>query len=378
MNSRKILQFSQGQIQTPAFLPDATLGVVRSLDSLDLSRCGIQALVMNTFHLMQRPGSSTVRALGGLHEMTGWQGPLVTDSGGFQVFSLIRENVKYGTINDRGIFFQPEASARKFRITPEKIIQLQLSFQTNVLICLDDCTHPDDSLAVQLISVERTIAWARRCKKTFDQLVNQKEFSAKERPLLFAVIQGGNSHELRKRCAGELLEIGFDGFGFGGWPFDSDRNLLIDMIGYTRELVPLAIPMHALGIGHPRTVVAVSKLGYDLFDSALPTRDARQGRLYSLNDDFSFANDDWDENWFSYLYINDKKYIKSDYPVFPSCDCHCCTNYSVGYLHHLFKINDGLFLRLSTIHNLRFMALLTKKLRAEDSEPEMFPQTSVG
>lgn len=368
MNSSKIVRLPGTDIKAPAFLPDATFGVVRSADVQDLIRCGVQGLVMNTFHLMQRPGSSTVRALGGLHQMSAWQGAIVTDSGGFQAYSLIRENPKHGSITDRGISFQPDRSQRKFNLTPEKTVQLQLSFGTNVVVCLDDCTNPSDPFETQVISVRRTIDWAHRCKKEFQRILNQKSPSTKERPLLFGVIQGGNYRDLRDRCASELLEIGFDGFGFGGWPLDAERNLLIDTIGYTRELIPMTIPMHALGIGHPLNLIAASEMGYDLFDSALPTRDARRGRLYSVSDGLSRIPSEFDAEWFSYLYISDKKHIKANYPIFQACDCACCQNYSVGYLHHLFKIKDSLFFRMSTIHNLRFMVLITEALAVRDSQ----------
>jgi queuine tRNA-ribosyltransferase len=361
-DERKTLVFPEGQVQTPAFLPDATLGAVRSVDSLDLERCGIEAVVMNTFHLMQRPGSSTIKALGGLHRMSGWRRPIVTDSGGFQAYSLIRENPRFGAISDRGISFQPEASNRKFHLTPEKTVQLQIGYGSNIVICLDDCTHPDDSLDIQKLSVERTLKWGRRSKDAFRQVIEQKGLSAGERPLLFAVIQGGSSLELRKRCASELLDMGFDGYGFGGWPFDSQRNLLLDVIAYARELIPKEFPMHALGLGHPLNVVSACGLGYDLFDSALPTRDARNGRLYGLVEGLASFPYDFAGDWFSYTYINDKKWIKEVGPVLDSCDCYSCERYSTGYLHHLFKIGDSLFLRLATIHNLRFMTRLTGHL----------------
>ncbi|MBS1807423.1 MAG: queuine tRNA-ribosyltransferase family protein [Acidobacteria bacterium] len=359
----KALSFFRGEMRVPAFLPDATLGVVRSIDSLDLEMCGIQALVMNTFHLMQRPGSSTIKSLGGLHRMGGWERPIVTDSGGFQIYSLIRENPKYGSISEKGLSFQMEDSPRKFNLTPEKTIQLQVGYGSDVVICLDDCTHPNDPFELQEASVKRTISWARRCKKIFDQLMDQKKISENSRPLIFGVIQGGQSRDLRKFCANELMEIGFDGFGFGGWPLDTKGNLLTEIIGYTRELVPSHLPMHALGVGHPINVVASFYLGYDLFDSSLPTRDARNGRLYTLCHEWPFSPGEWKGDWFSYTYIADNKHIKTDGPIFSSCDCLCCLRYSVGYLHHLYKIKDGLFLRLATIHNLRFMTLLTEQLR---------------
>jgi queuine tRNA-ribosyltransferase len=360
---RTTLQLPHGELKLPTFLPDATLGVVRSVDSCDLERCGIQGLVMNAFHLMQRPGSSTVQALGGLHKMSGWKRPITTDSGGFQAYSLIRQNSKYGNLTDKGIIFRPEGSDRKLQLTPEKTIQLQLSYGSDILFCLDDCTHVDDSLETQRESVKRTIDWARRCKEEFQHIFNQKRIPKEKQPLLFAVIQGGGYRELRHQCAEALLEIGFDGFGYGGWPLDSQGNLLTEIMAYTRELVPPEFPMHALGVGHPPNIVQCVKMGYDLFDSAMPTRDARHGRLYAFTTEEFSLSSTLENKWFSYIYVQDKKYIKSEAPVSYYCDALCCSNYSLGYLNHLFNINDTLFFRLATIHNLRFMTQLTERLR---------------
>jgi queuine tRNA-ribosyltransferase len=354
------LQLPHGDLQLPVYMPDATLGVVRSVDATDLLGCEVQAVVMNTFHLMQRPGSSTIQALGGLHTMSAWQGPIVTDSGGFQAYSLIQQNAKFGSLDEDGIIFKPEGASRKFQLTPEKAVQLQMSYDTDIVICLDYCTHVDAPFEVQELSVMRTIAWAKRCKNEFERLVKQKRLQAEQRPLLFAVIQGGGSHELRKHCTEALLEIGFDGFGYGGWPLDNQGKLLTDIITYTRELVPAQFPMHALGVGHPANVAECARIGYGIFDSAMPTRDARHARLYAFTQDtLTEANG----KWFNYVYVNDDKYIKSDAPVSPVCDCLCCKHYSRGYLRHLFKINDTLFFRLATIHNLRFMTMLTQRLK---------------
>ncbi|MBN1812266.1 MAG: queuine tRNA-ribosyltransferase family protein [Anaerolineae bacterium] len=364
-----VLQLPHGQLQLPVFLPDATMGVVRSVDSADLVRCGVQGVVMNAFHLMQHPGSSTVQALGGLHAMSGWQRPIVTDSGGFQAYSLIRQNPKLGSLTNNGLTFRPGQSHRKFTLTPEKSIQLQVSYGADVVVCLDDCTHVDASLEIQRESVERTIDWARLCKGEFERLVEQKDLSQKLRPLLLAVVQGGGSRELRKRCAEELLEIGFDGFGYGGWPLDGDGNLLADILAYVRELVPAEFPTHALGVGHPAYVVACVRMGYDLFDCSMPTRDARRGRLYALTTDTLPPHrggiEGGEADWFSYVYATDDKHIKSDVPISPYCDCPCCANTSLGYLHHLFAVKDGLALRLATMHNLRFMTQLMARLREE-------------
>ncbi|MGO8948830.1 MAG: tRNA-ribosyltransferase family protein [Ktedonobacterales bacterium] len=356
------IDLPHGALSLPAFLPDATYGVVRSVGSDDLRDCGINGLVMNTFHLMQRPGSSVVRALGGLHSMGAWPGPIITDSGGFQAYSLIRQNAKYGSITENGIVLRPERLDRKLLLTPEKSIQLQLRYDTDIAICLDDCTHVDAPFAVQEASTERTIKWARRCKDEFDRIVGQRRSTGQPRPQLFAVIQGGGYRELRKRCAESLLEIGFDGFGYGGWPLDSEGHLLVDMLAYSRELIPPEFPMHALGVGHPRNVVDSSRLGYALFDSALPTRDARHGRLYALGPEPLPARGV--SAWFDFVYVNDPKHVKANTSIFPECTCSCCAEYTLGYLHHLFKLGDGLFTRLATIHNLTFMARLMQRLGA--------------
>ena len=354
------LDLPHGQLPLPAFLPDATLGVVRSVDSVDLLQSGVQALVMNTFHLMQRPGSSTVQALGGLHRMSGWPRPIVTDSGGFQAYSLIRQNPKNGSLTDNGILFRPEGSNRKLQLTPEKCVQLQMSYGADVVMCLDDCTHVDDAPEQQAISVRRTVAWAKRCRAEFDRLLAQRKTEG-PRPLLFGVVQGGGSRDLRRACAEALLEIGFDGYGYGGWPLDAEGNLLVDMLGYTREVIPPQFPMHALGVGHPASIATCTALGYGIFDSALPTRDARHARLY-LFADADPQPSPTAAGWFRFIYLNDTKHIKDAQPVEPHCDCLTCRHYSRGYLHHLFKIGDATFMRLATIHNVRFMARLMAAL----------------
>jgi queuine tRNA-ribosyltransferase len=334
------------------------------VDAEDLLDAGVQAVQMNVFHLMQRPGSSTIQALGGLHRMAGWSRPIFTDSGGFQVYSLIRQNPKLGSISDRGATFRVEG--RKFILTPEKSVQLQLGYGSDVVICFDDCTHPADPPAAQAESVRRTILWARRCRKTFDELLAQKGLGNGQRPWLVGVVQGGTSRALRQECAEALLEVGFDGYGYGGWPLDQEGNLLLDMLSYTRELIPAEFPLHALGVGHPLNVVACAQIGYPLFDSTMPTRDARHGRLYVYTTDPQtqpFQSSDW----FRYLYINDERHLKQSGPISPHCDCLCCRRYSLGYLHHLFKLNDSLYPRLATMHNLRFMTLLTAALRGQGS-----------
>lgn len=360
-NTPKTLQTISGTLQLPLFLPDGTQGVVRSLDALDVEASGIQAVQMNVFHLMQRPGSSTIQALGGLHKMSGWQRPIFTDSGGFQIYSLLRQQSKRGSITDKGATFKPDGSDRKFNLTPEKSVQLQLSYGADVVICLDDCTHVDDPLSEQEKSVARTVAWAQRCREEFDQQLKQRKWEGEKRPLLIAVVQGGNEPDLRQRCAEQLLEIGFDGYGYGGWPLDADGNLLVEMVQLTRELIPNQFTLHGLGIGHPESIAACTRLGYNIFDSTMPTRDARHGRLYTFTQDPQAGK--LAGNWFKYIYPGDDKHKKKDLPVCGFNDSLLNGRYSLGYLHHLYKVNDTLFPRLATMHNLRFMSLMMESLR---------------
>jgi queuine tRNA-ribosyltransferase len=299
--------------------------------------------------------------------MAAWPRPIVTDSGGFQAYSIIREGRQHGRIGNHEIAWRAEDSDRTFRLTPEKSVQLQLRYGADIVICLDQCTHPDDPEEVQEQSVRRTVAWAARGKKEFERIVGGGRRGG-ERPQLFAVIQGGVSRELRRRCAEELLTIGFDGFGYGGWPVDSEGKLLQEMFAYTRELVPAEFPLHALGVGHPANIVEGVRLGYDLFDSSMPSRDARHGRLYAWRQpptppSLSIAGAD-----LVYVYVFDAKHAKASDPIMPGCDCYTCASYSLGYLHLLAARKDSLYMRLSTIHNLRFMVTLMQHIRDSDHD----------
>lgn len=363
------ITLARGHLDFPVYLPDATQGVVRAVDAVDLEHCGIQAVVMNTFHLMQRPGSSTIQSLGGLHRMSGWRGPIITDSGGFQAYSLIHQNAKFGSLSDRGISFQPEGAERKYQLTPEKTVQLQLGYGTDVVICLDDCTHVSATRADQELAVKRTVAWARRGKAEFERITKGKRYAEGQRPLIFGVIQGGGYLDLRRECAERLLEIGFDGFGYGGWPLAEDGSLLTEIFAYMREVVPAQYPLHALGVGHPKNVLACFDMGFGIFDSAMPTRDARHGRLYAFTYPAAGANQGLgSSDWLDYVYLNEERSIRANGPIDPDCDCLTCTRYSRGYLYHLFKTNDTLFFRLATLHNLRFMTRLTGRIRARALE----------
>ena len=364
------LRTPHGDVPLPAFLPDATRGAVRGLDARDLEACGVPALVVNAFHLSQRPGARTVAGLGGIHALMDWRRPVLSDSGGFQIFSLIRQNPRLGTLTSKEAIFRAAQGQKTRHLSPEKSIQSQLRLGADVLVCLDDCTHPSDPPAEQRASVDRTVAWARRCRDEFDRALDRRQGDG-PRPLLFAVVQGGADLELRTRCAEALLEIGFDGYAYGGWPFDADGRLLTEVLSHTATLMPPDKPKHALGIGNPDALIACARMGYSLFDCALPTRDARRGRLYVFAAATGLGH--------ARLYILDDVHRRDKAPLSDHCDCLACTHYSRAYLHHLFAIRDPLAGRLATIHNLRFYtALLDRLTQTGANHPPSPPGRGLG
>ena len=350
------LETKRGRIDLPAFLPDATRAAVRTLEASELAAVGVQALMVNVLHLSTQPGVDVIRRLGGLNRFMAWPYPIASDSGGFQIFSLITENKKYGSISNQGFLYRPGGGKEKRLFTPEKSIKSQVELGSDILFCLDQCTHPEASKEVQKESVDRTVRWAGQCKDEFNRRTNDHE----QPPLLFAVIQGGNNMDLRKRCAESLLEIGFDGFGFGGWPIDNEGRL-VDMVAEAAELVPSGYPLHALGVGSPKNILAAWDAGYTLFDSTLPTRDARRRRLYITTGPLDQSSLK-DKNFYRYLYIEDKKYIRDSGPIDKNCSCPCCSKYSRGYLNHLFRAKEDLAPRLATLHNLTFYSKLMETL----------------
>lgn len=357
------LHTPHGTLALPAFLPDATRGVVRTVDAADLRACGVSAVVTSTYHLMGSPGVGAIHAAGGLHRFMGWDGPLVTDSGGFQVFSLIRENPGLGSLTRDGAVFRAEAGGRRRLLTPEKSIQAQFQLGADILFCFDDCTRAEEAAAEQSASVERTISWARRCRAAFDQLLDQRGqlgADAAARPRLFGIIQGGDDPLLRRRCAEALVAMGFDGYGLGGWPVDGRGRLLAETLQCTADLMP-AGPKFALGVGKPENLIACARMGYNLFDCTLPTRDARHHRLYVFHsaDPASVL----EEGFYDHFYALDDVYVRDGRPVSAHCGCACCRSYSRAYLRHLFAVGDPLALRLATLHNLTFYEDLVGRIR---------------
>jgi len=357
------LQTKHGRLPLPAFLPDATKGVVRTLDSVDLEAVGVSGIVVNTFHLGVHPGATLVKRVGGVHRFVGWRGPIVSDSGGFQVYSLAKENSDWVSVSKKGLQYRRHRGDKRHILSPEKCVQQQLALGSDIIYCLDHCTHSDAAERDQRTSVEHTLDWARRCRAEFDQ--RTADLPVAERPLLFGVVQGGASRALRSTCAEQLLELEFDGYGYGGWPI-SDEGELVEMVHFVAELLPADAPKHALGIGKPENVVRALQAGYQMFDCVLPTRDARHGRLYVFRPDWE-SRAAADNDFYEFVYIRDEQNCADDAPLDASCDCLTCSRYSRAYLNHLFTIGDATAHRLATIHNLRFYVRLFDLLRTTAS-----------
>lgn len=347
MHPKSQIKVKRKTYNLPIYLPDATRGVVKSVDKQDLLDVKVQGVVVNTYHLKHTPGTDYLDNMGGIKTFMDFGGLVVSDSGGWQVFSLLkRGNLRAGKVTDAGVIFN--LYGKKELFTPEISIQTQFSINSDIVICLDDFVDPKSNYIQTKDAVLRTSQWAKRSKQEYIKQCEIRNLSQEARPLLFCVIQGGYEKDLRKLCAEELLNIGFDGFGFGGYAIDETTNALdLNLSEYIANLIPNEYFRFALGVGKPDDIKNCYKMGWELFDCTLPTKDARHQRLYTEE---------------GYIYINKVKFKNDNNPISSACDCFTCKNYNKSYLHHLFKIKDTLALRLSTIHNLRFYTRLIETL----------------
>lgn len=360
----KVLKVRGKTYELPIFLPDATRALVKTIDSKDVKEAGIEAVVVNTYHLLTYPGVSVLDEFEGVKNFMNFDGLVVTDSGGWQIFSLIHRDKKAGSITEKGVTFKIGGGKKKL-FTPEIAIQTQFKINSDIIICLDDFTPPDGDEAAIKSSVERTIRWAKRCKDEYLRILDEKGLNDENRPLLFSVIQGASSKEMRKYCAEELVKIGFDGYGFGGYLVDENGQLDLETFKYIASLIPDDAFKFALGTGMPRDIAEGALFGWDIFDCTLPTRDARHKRLYIFNKEPKSAKDLCDPQTHGYLYISREPFRRDKRPISDFCDCYTCKNYSRAYLSHLFNIEDPLAYRLATIHNLRTYSKMIEILRKE-------------
>jgi len=350
-----------GKIPLPVFFPDATRAIVKTIDSVDIAQTETPGVLVNTYHLYRELGSRVIKKHGGIREFMSWKGGIISDSGGFQVMSLAKSGSQKGKITDQGVTFQPPGK-KKILFTPEISIRFQMILKPDMLVVLDDFTPPKATYKQAKATVRRTVLWAKRCQQEFNRIFNQQKIKPADRPYLLAVVQGGDYLDLRKECAKQLVEIGFDGFGYGGWPLTPDGDFNYDVAGRIAKDTPDNYLLYGLGIGKPDEIVGCCDLGYHIFDCVLPTRDARHRRLYVYNAKSIKDINIRKPNFYSYYTPDKEKHYQDNQPVSQACDCLLCQNYSRSYLHHLFKIKDPTALRLATIHNLRFYSILMEKL----------------
>jgi queuine tRNA-ribosyltransferase len=346
-----------GSIQTPAFLPDATYGAVHSLSFDDVASTGVKELVTTTLHLELKLGSEYVEQYGGLHKFFNWQRPILTDSGGFQVFSLIhRRGNKFNFINDHGAHFRSPENGTVHTLTPETSMQIQKRLGSDIRVVLDEPLALNATKEANEHSVSITTKWAIRSKDEFLKIENIKESEYNSykigdkvnRPLLTAVVQGSNDLPMRKRSAEELQEIVFDGYNFGGLPTKPDGTLDLELSEYLVDLLPEDKIRYAMGIGTPDDIIKLAHMGWDLFDCVLPTRNARHGYLYVPK-----GEGDVDYENYSVLHVKSERYKNADEPI-TSVTHPALKSVSRAYLRHLIKIHEPAGHRLATLHNLHF------------------------
>lgn len=347
------LKTAHGQLATPFYMPDATRGFIKLTTNEEVKKTGTEALVVNTFHLYLQPGLEIIKAAGGLHKFMNWSGPLLSDSGGFQVFSLIHKNKKLGKIDDDKVIFKSPLDGSKHELSPEKSIQIQFALGVDMMVCLDDCPPNEFSRKDLELAVGRTIAWAKRCKLEYLRQVKKRKLSGAKKPLLFAVIQGGAELDLREYCTKELVKIGFDGYGFGARPIDEQGNFLEEVLRKTAEYIPKSALRFALGIGTPDDIVRCAKMGWDMFDCVIPTREGRHGKLFFIKNKLNYSN----------LNINNAKYAQDFTAINRNSKIGELKNFSRSYLHHLFRLNEVLGQKLASLNNLEFYQILLKSLR---------------
>ena len=328
------LKMKHGEIETPFFMSIATKGAVKNLTPEELKQIGVPIILSNTYHLMVRPGLETIKKFGGVHKLIGWNGPILTDSGGYQIFSL----AKLLKLNDRGVEFASEEFGKKIFLTPEKALEFQKEIGSDICMVLDECPeYTKDKKRVEK-AVERTTLWAKR---SYDLTGKWKG----KKPLVFCIVQGGVFNDLRKKSLDDLLKLDFDGIAIGGVSVGEPFSEAHKILKFLSDKLPENKPHYLMGIGYPEQIIESVKQGIDMFDCVIPTRHARHGELFV-----------W-ENGFKYEIIRiGKSRYATDFSLLNK-------NYSKAYLHHLYKSGESLYQRLATIHNLKFYMDLMAKIR---------------
>src|ERR671931_727092 len=335
-----ILRTPHGDVPTPAFMPVGTKATVKTLDPDELRALGATIVLGNTYHLHFRPGEELIAELGGLHRFMGWDGPILTDSGGFQVFSL-RDTI--AAVDDDGVTFRSVYDGAPARFTPESVAQCQARLGSDIAMCLDICPPVDIDRQALAEAVRRTTLWAKR----------QGVVSRPDGQLLFGIAQGASDPELRRRSIAELSELDFDGYALGGLAIGEERGVMFETTAWGADLLPSEKPRYFMGIGDPEGILEVIERGVDMFDCVLPTRTARTGSALT---------------WEGRLNLRNARFTRDPRPLDEECTCPACVRFTRAYLRHLVNQQELLGLRLLTLHNLRFVLELTAGARTAIEE----------
>ncbi|HEY8520867.1 MAG TPA: tRNA guanosine(34) transglycosylase Tgt [Gammaproteobacteria bacterium] len=335
------MHFRRGVVDTPAFMPVGTYGSVKAVTPEELRALGSQMILSNTFHLMLRPGTEVVRAHGGLHGFTHWDGPILTDSGGFQVWSL--QDLR--RISERGVEFRSPVDGERVLLTPERSIEVQHDLASDVVMVLDECTpYPADE-ATARGSMELSLRWAARSRAAFDA----RREAEPRNEALFGIVQGGVYPSLRRASLAGLVAIGFDGYAVGGLAVGEPEEERLAVLEALEPELPRERPRYLMGVGTPADLVAAVARGIDLFDCVIPTRHARNGQLFTSEGPLNIRN---------------SRFRTDTGPIDPACDCYTCAHYSRAYVRHLQQCNEILGARLATLHNLHFYQRHMAEIRA--------------
>jgi len=335
-------------------MPIATKGAIKgAVSSQDLEALDPQIALANTYHLLLQPGLEAMKKLGGLHKLMNFSLPILTDSGGYQVFSLS----KIRKITEKGVTFSSHIDGQEIFLSPEKSIEMQLAIGSDIIMVLDECTPYPCSYKYAKESLELTTRWAKRCKEYFAK--KTKHLPKKKRPLLFGIVQGSVYKDLREQSATELVDLDFDGYAIGGLAVGEPQAKMLEILEATIPFLPKDKPRYLMGVGKPEDIFAAVKRGVDMFDCVIPTRNARHGSIFA-NLQILMTKVKYDT-----LLIKKDKFKTDQKPLDPKCTCLTCQHYSRAYLRHLYRVNEMLYARLATVHNLSFYLEFLKQLREE-------------
>lgn len=331
-----ILHTNYGSYETPMFMPVGTQATVKTLSPEELKEVGSGVILSNTYHLWLRPGEDVIDKAGGLHKFMNWNGPILTDCGGFQVFSLIKNKKK--DITEEGVYFKSHLDGKRLFLTPELSIQIQNKLDSDIAMSFDECIPYPADYEYAKKSTERTLRWAKRGKAVFNN----------ERQSLFGIVQGGEYEDLRRMSALETVKMDFDGYSIGGTSVGEDKDTMYKMIDYAIEYLPTDKPRYLMGVGEPADILEGVERGIDMFDCVLPTRIARHNNAFTRTGKINVRN---------------AKYKEDFTPIDKTCDCYACRNYTKAYIRHLLVCNETFGARLLSIHNIRFLIKMTEEIR---------------